>query len=381
MDHDLAANGSPVRDAAPRRVEANRDASVPTPHYATLDALRGVAAFAVMLLHGQDFFHPGLADSAYLAVDLFFLLSGFVVAHAYGDRLAAGMPVRRFFELRLVRLYPLHLAGLVLGLASVLVMLAIGDDRLTLAEIGFGLLAGALFLPAPFTGTALTLFPLNAPAWSLFFEVVVNGAYGRCCRWLSRPALVVVVAASAAALLVQATAAGTIDSGATWSNIHGGFARVFFSFTLGVLIWTLRARIPAALGRFGAWPLLVILLALLLIDGGSAVRRTYDLAFVLVVSPLLVAAGTQARATGRTRRGFAFLGAISFPLYVLHFPLIAPMLALAEAAGIALPVMGIAYLVLSVAVAMVAMPIDARIRRRILGRRAASVPATPASAP
>lgn len=77
----------------------------------TLDGLRGVAAGTVLIYHFPSLWSPASAPSAYLAVDLFFLMSGFVIEHAYGQRLATGLGVRRFLLLRLIRLYPLYLVG------------------------------------------------------------------------------------------------------------------------------------------------------------------------------------------------------------------------------------------------------------------------------
>ena len=81
--------------------------------FSTLDGLRGVAAIMVLLYHCDQ-----MAPRGYLGVDLFFTLSGFVIARAYGDRLASGMPVGRFVALRLVRLYPMYFVGGLLGIVS-----------------------------------------------------------------------------------------------------------------------------------------------------------------------------------------------------------------------------------------------------------------------
>ncbi|TIW52974.1 MAG: acyltransferase, partial [Mesorhizobium sp.] len=81
--------------------------------YLNLDALRGVAAISVMLYHFSPFIADGkVLPSSYLAVDLFFLLSGFVIAHAYDRKIESGMGFGTF---RLIRLYPLYLAGTLLG--------------------------------------------------------------------------------------------------------------------------------------------------------------------------------------------------------------------------------------------------------------------------
>jgi peptidoglycan/LPS O-acetylase OafA/YrhL len=77
--------------------------------FVLLDGLRGVAALAVVVTHALYFFPP--TPMAYLAVDFFFMLSGFVLAHAYGERLRQGMTAGRFMAIRLIRLYPLYALG------------------------------------------------------------------------------------------------------------------------------------------------------------------------------------------------------------------------------------------------------------------------------
>src|ERR1041385_8149717 len=84
--------------------------------FEALDLLRGLAALAVVAFHVPHI--PGtlsLAPRGYLAVDLFFALSGFVLAYAYGAELARGGNIRRFMVQRLIRLYPLYLIALLAG--------------------------------------------------------------------------------------------------------------------------------------------------------------------------------------------------------------------------------------------------------------------------
>lgn len=349
-------------------------------YYETLDALRGVAALAVLLLHTNDFLlWPGLALSAYLAVDFFFVLSGFVVAHAYDAKLRGGLPVRQFLRLRMIRLAPLHWVGL--GTAAVLVMpeALAGEYRLSADAVVLVLALGCLFIPWPFAQDPPHLFPLNPPAWSLFFEALASLAFGLTHRWLSQRVLITMVAAAGAALCIKAAVTGTIDGGVRWYSFEAGLARVFFSFPLGVLLYRWRAHIPASLGAWGPWPLLAILFALCLPTVPAPWSGLYDLAFVAVIAPLLVVAGTQAPPSPGARPFFLALGAISFPLYVLHEPLRDALLALAERVGFEGRAAAVVYLVLIIGIAWAAVPVDAAIRRRMLGRRSAG-PAGQASA-
>lgn len=364
--------GRPVADTvagqASLSLRADRSQDHASRHYETLDALRGVAALAVLLLHTRNYVWPGLARSAYLAVDFFFVLSGFVVAHAYDAKLGHGLSVAQFLKLRMLRIYPLHLAGLLIGAAALAVAALAGEGRLSAGEVGLALALGSLFLPWPFAGEPHHLFPLNPPAWSLFFEVLANLAYGVAHRWLSQPVLIAMVVLAGAALCVQAAVAGTADVGVRWQNLEGGAARVFFSFPLGVLLYRWRAFIPASLGAWGPWPLMAVLFLACMPAVPAPWRAVYDLAFVFALAPALVAAGTQSPPPAGARSFFVALGAISFPLYALHTPLRGWMLAAAESLGLAGPAAGLAYIVAVVGIAWLAAPLDAAVRRRLLGR-------------
>ena len=138
-----------------------------TRRFLTLDALRGVGAIAVMGGHAGIILNAYMPPFMYLAVDMFFVLSGFVLAHAYDGKFADGMSVPSFLRARIARLYPVYLIGLVLGLVSVAFanIHALSPGR-ALLSFFFGIFA----LPSPPMGALGALFPLNGPFWSLFFE-------------------------------------------------------------------------------------------------------------------------------------------------------------------------------------------------------------------
>ncbi len=128
----------------------------------TLDALRGIAALAVVCFHRRE----GRFPSAYLAVDLFYVMSGFVLAYAYDSRFAAGLSWRRFMAQRLIRLWPLYALGVIITLVSAVLA---GDQKAwAQAPLQF------LFLPAQPGPDHAPLYPLNLPAWSLMFELAIN---------------------------------------------------------------------------------------------------------------------------------------------------------------------------------------------------------------
>ena len=141
--------------------------------------MRGVAAITVVLFHGARLAGVQTMPHGYLAVDMFFALSGFVISRAYDRRLAADWTPLPFFRLRLVRFYPLYALGLALGATREMLLLATHNHFALPAPLLFGALAAAaLFLPFPLEQRDNYLFAMNPPSWSLLYELLVNVAYG-----------------------------------------------------------------------------------------------------------------------------------------------------------------------------------------------------------
>jgi peptidoglycan/LPS O-acetylase OafA/YrhL len=283
-------------------------AAPPPRRYATLDGLRGVAAFAVLMLHID---HPsfGMPQATYTAVDLFFLISGFVIAQAYEGRIAQS-GVLAFLRARLIRLYPMLLIGLlILPAYFVAVYARHGILPAAPGQILGSLGASLLFLPSRLPASSLWdasfLFPLNGPIWSLMLELVVNLAYALALPWLSRRALAFIVLASGAVLVATQIHLGGLDLGWGWPNLWGGLPRATFSFFLGVLIFRLDIPRPV----LPPWLVLAAVPALMFAPPILA---------ILVGYPLVLIAATRAEAPGS--RAMAAMGALSYPLYVIHLP-------------------------------------------------------------
>ena len=285
----------------------------------TLDAMRGVAAFAVAA------FHAGILNnnpqSPYLAVDFFFVLSGFVIAHAYDARLASGMTAKEFIGRRLLRLYPLFALGLVLGLAVALIEIAFGFGRSPLGVVALQFICGLLFLPYPDLAPTALIVPLNGPYWSLILEIQINIVFAVAFAWLSLRVVGAVAAACGLAIIGITYTLGTLETGFLMSDYLGGVARVGFSFSAGVLLSRLRHRIT--LPRIHWSILLVITAALLLIPKPVEVRWLYDSVCVIVLFPLLILAGTQSEPSSpRLLRMFLLAGGASYALYAIHTPIL-----------------------------------------------------------
>ena len=279
----------------------------------TLDLLRGVAALAVVTYH-----FPGdspLLGHGYLAVDLFFALSGFVIAHAYGWQLMNGEPVGRFMLRRLIRLYPLYLLATLVGAALILNdRLPSGSPAHSFHQWLFGLGANLFFLPAqPYNaGEGSRLFPALVPAWSLFWELIANFAYGLIAARLGNRLLVAILVIGFVLLVATGAHYGTLEAGAEWRNFWGGGGRVVWSFFAGVALQRLYTHVPPARTTSG-WLLAAILMAAL---AQPQIGWGYDV-LIVVLMPLLIWFGAR---PGKPSPFGQWLGYVSYALYVVHVP-------------------------------------------------------------
>jgi peptidoglycan/LPS O-acetylase OafA/YrhL len=283
--------------------------------YATLDGIRGIAAMLVAMRHAGALFPGWDFPNSGLAVDLFFVISGFVIASAYDRRLADGLTPGAFMRIRLIRLYPLYLAGLLLGLgAGLLCWLSGTDPRLNATVLAACLLFGLVMLPSLYSWNG-EIFPLNPPAWSLFFELAINAVYAVAHRFLTPRRLVAVAVLSGAILLEMTLTGQALDEGHNWSHFATGFVRVTYSFTLGIVLFHLPCR-PVMSSRWSA-AILLLAAAILMVPPLGA---WYPLLAITLLMPALVFLGTMIEPGPKLRRGWHLLGRISYPLYVLHAP-------------------------------------------------------------
>lgn len=276
-----------------------------------LDGLRGIAALCVLLYHA---FHipPG---SAFLAVDLFFMLSGYVMARTYEARMDAGLGPVGFLHLRLKRLWPtMFAAGL---LATPLFLWRFGLEAWPIV------LANLLLIPTP---AMERVFPLNGPAWSIFYELVANVAHALVLHRISTRGLVVMALAALACFAAYAAQAGTTGLGAVPISMAGGFPRVAFSYLVGIVLFRQWRDEPS----IAVSPMFAFL-AMPIYFGLTAALQTsvwfVDLLFVAVACPLIMAGGLRARRCWRLAH---WAGALSFPVYAFH----APVLRAFETAGL-----------------------------------------------
>ena len=291
---------------------ANKD------HFIGLDGLRGVAALMIMMLHinGRMPTPSHWLQHCDLAVDLFFILSGFVVARDYEVRLKNGMPFFSYLRIRLIRLYPL----MALGIAAGLIAYICGAPLKGATSVS--VFAALLFIPAVWT--TQSVFPLNNVQWSLFFELLANVAHALSVKRLSNRLLCAVIAVFAVALVVAARSYGGLGVGWTMTNFWGGFARVGFSFPLGVLLYRLWKSDKISK------PILPVILPLIAVGAvcisAGDYRLTWrwyvDLPIVMLAFPTIVWVAAGARPGPKMTALLSALGALSYPVYALQLPII-----------------------------------------------------------
>lgn len=310
------------------------------PHYELLDGLRGVAALLVVWYHLFEAFATSPVDQrfnhGYLAVDFFFLLSGFVIGYAYDERWGRGLRMRDFIKRRLIRLHPMVVLGALLGAAAFFVQGSVrwNGEQVSTGMVLAALLCGLLLIPAwPGAGHEVRgngeMYPLNGPGWSLFFEYLGNLLYMLLLRRLPTRWLTLLVALTGAALATFAIGdlSGYGHLGVGWtlagSNFPGGMLRLLFAFPAGLLL-ARRFRPVRIRGAFWLCSLsLAVLLAMPYIgsEQNHLFNGLYDTLSTLLLFPLLLWLGASGHATdAATARTCGFLGDISYPLYMVHYP-------------------------------------------------------------
>ena len=313
------------------------------PHYEILDGLRGVAALLVVFYHifeGLSFAAGGTVittiNHGYLAVDFFFILSGFVIGYAYDDRWGRSLTLGNFFKRRLIRLHPMIVMGAVLGVVFYVLQGSVMWDgtRVATSMVMLALLCALFFIPAApgscydIRGNA-EMFPLNGPSWSLFFEYIGNLLYALFIHRLGNKALAALVVLTGAGLawfmLFDVVGYGMIGVGWTLDglNFFGGLLRMLFPFSLGMLL-ARKFRPVKVRGAF--WicsAVLLVLFCVPYIEGQAVVSLNglYESVGIFLIFPALVWLGASGKTTDRRSTQICkFSGDISFPLYAVHYP-------------------------------------------------------------
>ena len=312
------------------------------PHYHLLDGLRGVAALMVIWYHvfeGYAFAGGTTIDTfnhGYLAVDFFFILSGFVIGYAYDDRWGKNFTMKDFIKRRLIRLHPMVIMGAVVGAITFYIQGSVQWDgtHIGISMVMLSLLRTIFFIPAmPGVGYEVRgngeMFPLNGPCWSLFFEYIGNILYALFIRRLSNKALTIVVVLLGVALasfaIFNVSGYGNIGVGWTLDGVNfiGGLLRMLFPFSMGMLLS--RNFKPMKL-RGAFWICTLVMIALFAVpylEGTESIctNGIYEAFCIIIAFPILLWIGASGTTTDKKSTQICkFLGDISYPIYVIHYP-------------------------------------------------------------
>lgn len=308
-------------------------------HYPILDGLRGVAAIMVVIFHILETFSGGdhvkqIVNHGYLAVDFFFVLSGFVIGYAYDDRWNK-MSLGGFFKRRLIRLHPMIIMGMMIGAVTFYFQDSSffpGIHEVPVWKVIGIMLIGFTLLPVPpsmdIRGWS-EMHPLDGPAWTLFFEYIANILYALVLRKLPNKILAVLAFFAGAALIHLAVTGPQGDVIGGWSldatQLRIGFTRLLYPFLAGLLLS--RVIKPGQFNHafFGCSLLLIAILAFPRIGGHDRLwmNGLYDSLIIIAIFPMIVYWGASGQVKeGNATRLVKWLGDISFPLYITHYPVI-----------------------------------------------------------
>jgi peptidoglycan/LPS O-acetylase OafA/YrhL len=283
-------------------------------HFAALDGLRGLAAIVVVVHHMTLPYNLKLFPNGHLAVDFFFALSGFVVAFAYQDKLInSRLSVWEFCKIRIIRLHPLIVAGLIIG--GFVYSYHFGFSLELVKRVTLAFTLGLLIIPNAVLATPEypTSSPLNPPAWSLFVEYTANILFAVFCRHLTISVLIMFVMMGAALDITAIVKFGTLDIGYKYYDWWWGIARVVFPFFSGVLMFKLWSVEKLKVPRLSLGILSIILVVMFMMNFGPL----FEAMAALIIIPLCVSSGIYAEA-GRLTQSSLWAGRMSYPIYILH---------------------------------------------------------------
>ena len=275
-----------------------------------LDGLRGIAALSVVGFHAHATYaaFPDWWAKGYLAVDFFMMLSGYVMARTYEGRMASGLGTAGFVQLRYRRLWLTMAIGSLIGIPY-LWWAAGGEPLVFLAAFALNL----ALIPAPLDNQ---LFPLNGPGWSIFYELIANAVHAALLWRLSNRSLLALVVGLLVLLAAFARIKGDVDFGALAPHFGPALIRSLAAYTGGVLLWRWWQDKPG-FAVPARWPFVV--LPLLMLAPFAAFGWGFDLLFIALICPLLIAGGLQLKGAPRWA---VWSGMLSFPLYAVHVPVL-----------------------------------------------------------
>ena len=318
--------------------------------YEILDGLRGVAALMVIIFHFFELYSFGnpskqIINHGYLAVDFFYVLSGFVLGYAYDDRWDK-MSYWDFYKRRLIRLHPMVIAGSLLGMCYFFLGECINSPNIeSVNPLYFFLtiIMSILMIPCPaqmdIRGWGETN-SFNGPNWTLTYEYIVNILYSLIFRRLHTIIIGILTLASAL-LLVNLTCnfdifnvmneresnKYTVIGG--WSltscELCVGFARLFYPYFAGYLVYRLKLKIRIPYSFIICSIILITFLSMprLEKEGYPIFNGIYEAIVIILIFPLVIIIGAGDTTKNEILTKICkFIGELSYPIYITHYPII-----------------------------------------------------------
>ncbi len=298
----------------------SRSAGAGETRFDALDGWRGLCALMVVFLHAPiagPIGQSGFVRHSFLFVDFFFVLSGFVIAHAWGERLGLERRWKAFLKARFWRVYPLHLVMLTAFAVFEALRIRHGTDGLE----------GSAETPYTFLHNVLLTHSLgfvdrlgwNYPSWSISAEFVSYGLFAALLVWAPRRLGLVLAMAPAGALLFLLVRLGHIEA-----HVDYGWLRCLAGFSLGALLrlrlWKpLHCKVRADLAA--RWTLVEIatvayVVAFVTLFGTSPLSIAAPIVFAVAIFVFAHEGGAISRAL-KTRPA-AILGLLSYSIYMTH---------------------------------------------------------------
>lgn len=292
--------------------------------FSTLDGMRGIAAIFVLILHTGAYWGNITFHHSYLAVDLFFLLSGFVIAHAYEMKLATKkISVNQFIGIRMIRLYPMYFISALIASAFVVgkYIAGVSDEDGYLSKLILSIVLTFSFLPSVLPGSIL-LFPLNTPYWSVFYEVIINITYAFLRPKFTNKILLMIVCVLGTLMILIAALHGSLGAGVSWrpTSIAAGITRSGFGILLGVYLYRVGQSYMVSLVQ-SVWILLGLITLVFMMPDLGKFNGLFDIFAVFIIFPICIVLGVRCKCRSATDNVFSVLGRASYPVYLIHVPM------------------------------------------------------------
>ena len=286
-------------------------------------SLRGVASLCVVAYHAALFFRPRDANgfvydflgNSFFFVDMFFILSGFIMVESYGARLRKrvdggvldGRAVVEFWWRRLLKILPNYYAALGLGLVIAVVINLLRNDPFPAQCLAESLTAYVMLVQELGGGVC---YNINQPLWSIVTELIA---------YIGFPVLVLLLGSPIFMLLLVVCLYGLLFTLSQEAGPIAGFpsvVRTFGGFVLGMWLAQVHMRVPSSLKTMLQLPaFLGVVLAV-----AWGVNTAVILACALLV---LVTAADTGVLTRLSQHAWLYrLGRISFSMYLVHIPLL-----------------------------------------------------------